>query len=213
MEKQTVKIPSFYLILISLLGWFALISQFYLILISKQASVAETITRYFSFFTILTNIMLAVCATVLLLKSNSKWGIFFSKPETLTALTVYITIVGVTYNAILRFLWQPQGLQWITDELLHLVIPILFLLMWCLYVEKSRLEYKQAFRWLIYPVIYMIYTAMRGAIVHYYPYPFTDVDQLGYPRVLLNSGWLFMAFLGLSLFLIAVGKYLSRQQR
>lgn len=212
MEKQPVKIPAFFLLLISLLGWFALVSQFYLILVSKQASVAETITRYFSFFTILTNIMLAVCTTVLLLKPDSRWGNFFSKPGTLTALTVYIAIVGITYNAILRFLWQPQGLQWVTDELLHLIIPVLFLLMWCLYVEKSRLQYKQAFPWLIYPVLYMIYTAIRGAIVHYYPYPFTDVDVLGYSRVLLNSLWLFVAFLGLSLFLIAIGKYISRSK-
>lgn len=213
MEKQPVKIPPFYLILISLLGWFALLSQFCLILVSRQASVAETITRFFSFFTILTNIMLAVCATVLWLKPGSRWGIFFSKPGTLTALTVYITIVGVVYNAILRFLWQPQGLQWITDELLHLIIPILFLLLWSLYVDKSKLEYRQAFPWLIYPIVYMIYTAIRGAIVHYYPYPFTDADALGYPRVLLNSGWLFIAFLGLSFFLIAVGKYLGRMRR
>ena len=210
--KIKTKIPTYYLIILFFLGWFALIAQFYLILQNRQASVAETITRYFSFFTILTNIMVAICATVLWLKPNSKWGSFFSKPGILTALTVYITIVGVTYNVILRFLWQPQGLQWITDELLHLIIPILFLLLWCLYVEKSGLEYKQAFRWLIYPILYMVYTAIRGAIVHYYPYPFTDVTILGYGRVIINSVVLFIAFLGLSLFLIAIGKYLSRSK-
>lgn len=211
MEKQSIRIPSIYLLLIFLLGWFALISQFYLILQNSENSVAENIIRYFSFFTILTNIMLAVCATVLLLKPKSKWGNFFSRPSTLTALTVYITIVGVAYNTILRFLWQPQGLQWITDELLHLIIPVLFILLWCLYVAKSQLEYKQAFTWLIFPIIYIIYTAIRGAITDYYPYPFTDVTQLGYGRVGLNSLGLFAAFLGLSLFLIAVGKTIGRK--
>jgi hypothetical protein len=211
-NNTSTKIPAYYLIILFILGWFALISQFWLILLSKQASIAETITRYFSFFTILTNIMLAVCATVLLIKPRGKCGNFFSKPSTLTALTVYITIVGITYNAILRFLWQPQGLQWITDELLHLIIPILFLLLWCFFVEKSGLEYKQAFSWLIYPLLYIIYTAIRGAITDHYPYPFTDVTELGYPQVIINSLGLFVAFLGLSLFLIAVGKYLSRNK-
>jgi hypothetical protein len=81
-----------------------------------------------------------------------------------------------------------------------------------LYVVKSQLEYRQAFTWLIYPFLYIIYTAIRGAITDYYPYPFTDVTVLGYVRVILNSVGLFVAFLGLSLFLIAIGKYISRKK-
>jgi hypothetical protein len=156
--------------------------------------------------------LVALCATVLIIRPAGRWGNFCAKPSTLTALTVYISIVGVTYNTILRFLWQPEGLQWITDELLHLIIPLLVLLLWCLYVVKSQLEYRQAFTWLIYPFLYIIYTAIRGAITDYYPYPFTDVTVLGYVRVILNSVGLFVAFLGLSLFLIAIGKYISRKK-
>jgi hypothetical protein len=211
MDKTLTKIPTYYLILLSVLGWFALISQLYLIIENRIVSLSETIIRYFSFFTILTNIIVAVCGTVLLLRPKSRWGHFFSSPATLTAVTVYITIVGVVYNVVLRFLWQPRGLQYITDELLHTVIPVFFLLLWIVYVPKAGLNYKDAFSWLIYPVVYIIYTAIHGAITDYYPYPFTDVTQLGYGRVALNSLGLFVAFLGLSLFLIATGKYVSRR--
>ena len=212
MERTQTKIPAFYLAIIAIAGWFALAAQLYLIIQNRVASLAETVIRYFSFFTILTNIIVALGVTFLLLKPNSKWGNFFSRPATLTAVTVYITIVGIVYNAILRFLWQPQGLQKITDELLHTVIPILFILLWVFYIPKSGLKYKSALSWMIYPLIYVIYTAIRGEITGYYPYPFIDVTQLGYSRVLINSVGLVVAFLGFSLFLIAIGKYMSRNK-
>ncbi|HMI79175.1 MAG TPA: hypothetical protein VK484_10285 [Ferruginibacter sp.] len=66
MEAKPTKIPAFYLASIAAAGWFALIGQFYLIIENRVASLAETITRYFGFFTILTNIIVAVCVTVLL---------------------------------------------------------------------------------------------------------------------------------------------------
>src|ERR1700693_5796375 len=105
MEKQFTPAARVYLFLVAIAGWFALIVEFYLILSSRQASVPETITRYFTFFTILTNILIAVGCTSILLKPASGWGRFFSKATTLTAIAVNITIVGAIYNAILRFLW------------------------------------------------------------------------------------------------------------
>ena len=138
MDSKLIKVPSYYLIVMAALGWFALAAQLYLIIQNRVASVAETVIRYFSFFTILTNIIVALCVTVLLVKPNTKCGKFLYRPATLTAITVYITIVGIVYNVILRFLWQPQGLQKIIDELLHTVIPFLFILLWVFYVSKSE---------------------------------------------------------------------------
>ena len=207
--KEQTKMPSFYLGSIAVIGWFALVSQLYLIIQNRLVPVAETIIRYFSFFTILTNLIVAVCVTALLLKPGSKWGSWFSKPAVLTAITVYIAIVGIVYNLILRFLWQPQGLQFVTDELLHTVIPLLFILLWFLYVPKKGLQYKQFLPWLIYPLIYVFYTAVHGAITGFYPYPFVNVAELGYGKVLINTGGLLLAFAALSLFLIAIAKYMS----
>jgi hypothetical protein len=212
MDRNLVNPPSFYLAILAALGWFALFSQLYIILQNGTGTVAEIIIRYFSFFTILTNLIVALCATVLLLKPKSKRGDFFSKPSTLTAITVYITIVGVVYNAILRFLWQPQGLQFITDELLHTIIPLLFIFLWLLYVPKQKLKYKNAFPWLLYPFVYIVYIIIRGEITGEYPYPFIDVGQLGYSKMLINCGGLVVAFLGLSLFLIAIGKFAGRNK-
>ncbi len=207
MKHQVAKT---YLGIISVLGWFALITQFYLIILNRVASILETIIRYFSFFTLLTNILVALCATILLLKPLSRWGKFFSNRKTLTALTVYIVIVGFVYNLILRFLWKPEGLQHVVDELLHTLIPILFLLYWIVSVPKSELKWKDVLVWLIYPLIYVLYILLRGAMSGFYPYPFINVIDLGYNNVAINICLIASAFLFLSLLLVAIAKSLTK---
>ena len=187
------------------LGWFALIAQFYLIVINRTASIPETIIRYFSFFTILTNLLVAVCFTSLLIKKQ-KPSAFFSKATTLTAITVYILIVGIVYNAILRFLWNPEGLQKVVDELLHTVIPVLCLIFWWKYARSQKMKWNHAYVWLIYPLLYILYILIRGAVSGFYPYPFIDVTTLGYEKVLINSGLIAAAFLIISFILIAIGR-------
>lgn len=89
---------------------------------------------------------------------------------------------------------------------MHTVIPVLFIILWRLYVRGQNLKYKDVLPWLIYPFVYIIFTAIRGEMTGYYPYPFIDVSQLGYLMVIINSLWLIIAFSGLSLFLVAMGK-------
>lgn len=193
------------------LGWLATLLQFYLILINRTASVPETIIRYFSFFTILTNILITVCFTFLLLSPLSGWGKFFSRPTTLTAITVYMSIVGIVYNLMLRFLWNPQGIQRLADELLHVVNPTVVLLFWIFYVSKTGLQWKHVFSWLLYPIMYVIFILFRGSFSGFYPYPFSNVSNLGYPKVFINSSKIFLACLLLSLFFVWLGKRLRRQ--
>lgn len=210
MENITVPKRRIYLAIGAALGWLALILQFYLIITNRTASIAETIVRYFSFFTILTNILVALCFTVLLVTPYSRWGNFFARPAILTAIAVYITVVGIVYNVVLRFLWVPQGLQLIVDELLHTIIPLLFIAYWFLFVPKQILKWKNILPWLIYPAIYCIYSLTRGAIVAFYPYPFIDVNMLGYSKVLVNIVGLVMVFVVTSMVFVAMAKLIVR---
>ena len=203
LQSKTAKWISF---IIVILGWFALIAQFYLIILNRTVSVVETVIRYFSFFTILTNLLVALCFTFLLLNPKSKLGIFFSRITSLTAITVYLLVVGMVYNLILRFLWAPKGLQLIVDELLHTVIPLLCVIFWWIYVRSKALKWKDAYPWLIYPLVYIFIILIRGAASGYYPYPFIDVNTIGYTKVFVNSGILAVCFLGISLLFIAIGR-------
>lgn len=197
--------------IIAIVGWIAISGQFYLIIANRKLSLAGTVVQYFSYFTILSNLLVAICCTSMLQKSTTS-SIFFSKPTTLTAITVYITVVGLVYNAILRFLWAPQGLQKIADELLHTVIPLLFIMYWLFFIPKTMLQWKDVYVWLVFPFIYCIYILCRGAFTGLYPYPFIDVTILGYKTVFINIGFLVLAFLLIGLFFIAIAKLLSKKR-
>src|SRR5437016_2317662 len=117
--KSTSKTEKAFLAIIAITGTFALIGQLWLSILNRQTSIDEPIIRYLSFFTIECNIMVTVASAAILFVPLSKWGMFFSKPATLCALTVYIFIVGLIYNLVLRQVWKPSGFQMVVDELLH----------------------------------------------------------------------------------------------
>lgn len=205
MEKRQGQSQKVFLAVIALLAWFALIAQFVLIITNGLVPVPVAILRYFCFFTITTNIVVAICCTASLLAPGS----FFARPKTISAVTGYILIVGIVYNLILRFIWEPQGLQMVVDELLHLVVPVLFLIYWLVFVPKDQLKWADAFPWLIYPSAYTAIIFILGAITGYYPYPFIDAGKLGVGQTAINSVGLFFAFLTVSILLIGVGKLMK----
>ena len=125
--------------------WLALILQFYLtarLSIDKGLGLWVGTVRYFGFFTILTNILVALAFTVPLILPRSRWGQFFSHANVRTAIAVYITVVGILYSLLLRHIWNPQGWQLVADRVLHDVSPILYVVFWFLFVPKSTLQWR-----------------------------------------------------------------------
>ena len=207
MQKQSIKI---FALIGALIGWFTIITQLYLMIENRAVPIPDTLFRFFAFFTIDTNIIVALCFTFIFLGNKTSLGRFFFKASTVTAITVYITIVGIVYNVILRSTWDPQGMQKLVDELLHSVIPALFIILWFIFVPIEQLKWKNAFPWLIYPIIYMTYAIVHGAITKFYPYPFVDVNELGYNKALLNAALVLLIIFLLSLALIATGKLMKK---
>lgn len=197
------------LILIVVLAWFGIGLQLYLILEKSTNPFITDIIHFISFFTIQSNIIVAIAVTVLLF-NKSKWFQFFSKPQVLTAIAVYILVVFLVYNIVLRSLWKPEGWQLVADNLLHVINPLLFIIYWFIYVPVKSLKYNHIFSWLWYPFIYLIYVLIRGSFTDLYPYPFINVTEHGYSTVLLNAAILFVIFLVLSCFFIFIGRFKRR---
>lgn len=167
-------------------SWFAIVSQLYVTLATTQLNLVNTLIKFFSYFTILTNVLVAIYFTIRWIRPNSTLGKFFSKFSTTTAVTVYIMVVGITYNLVLRNLFKHTGWAKIADEMLHAVIPLLFMLFWLFIVQKEKLQWKQVVPWLGYPFSYLVFTLIRGEYVNSYPYPFVDVLKIGYQQVIIN---------------------------
>jgi hypothetical protein len=187
--------------LIALAAWYAVVSQYFLMLDNRVVDILETTMRFFSYFTILTNILVAIYFTALLIQGNSRHRLF-SSPGSLTAITGYITIVGLIYQIALRHLWQPEGQQWVVDELLHTVIPIAVIFFWYFNESSFPIRFQQIGAWLIYPLAYFIVILIRGGFSDFYPYPFVNTAALGLTRVLINGACLIILYIVLSVLYI-----------
>ncbi|WP_312398043.1 Pr6Pr family membrane protein [Chryseobacterium sp.] len=186
----------------ALLGWFALIAQYCLMLKNSVLNFNEMTIQFFSYFTILTNLMVAIYFTNQAFKKSDSE----IKSGLLTAITIYILIVGMVYQVALRSTWNPTGLQRIVDELLHTIIPVLVIIYWHLYENKKNLQYKQMLLWAIYPLFYLFYILIRGSFSKFYPYPFVNVTELGLNKVFINAFFILLFFLALSFLFIRIGK-------
>ena len=185
--------------------WFAIITQFVLMIINRQTDVQEAIIRFFSFFTILTNTLVALFFTN---KITRKMNVL-NKNGALTAITTFILIVGLVYQFVLRATWNPTGLQFVVDELLHTIIPIYMFIYWLLYAKSNNFKLKYILPWLIYPIFYIIYVMIRGNLSGFYPYPFLNVTKIGLQQSIINISVILIVSLILMSFLILIGKKLK----
>ena len=193
----------------ALLGWAGLSIQLYLIFYSRWAlgaSLLGGLLSFFSYFTVLSNTLVATVLTCALTSRESAARRWFLQPWVSSGIAVSIAVVGLAYNVLLRHLWHPEGWQWLADELLHDVMPLLFLAWWWLCVPKGTLRLRHIALWVIYPLVYFAYALLRGHLLATYPYPFIDVDTLGYPQVFVNAGGLLAGFVLIALVVIALDR-------
>lgn len=200
----------------ALIGVLALGLQLYLLLrlsAAKGGTAPGAIVEFFSYFTILINLLAVLAYLGSLLGRNEGAAAFFARPGVKTAIALYIAVVGLVYVIVLRVLWMPQGWAKLADVALHYVTPVLFLVYWLLFVDKARLAYSDIPRWLIFPVVYAVYAIARGAVTGVYPYPFLEIGKLGLASVALNIVVLVAAFGVIGAILVAVGRALSKRTR
>lgn len=97
------------------------------------------------------------------------------------AVVVYMTITGVVYTLLLRGP-DPTAIPW-ANELLHYIFPIVIFADWFIDIPRIRISFKQGLIWIIYPLVYLAYTLIRGSYSYWYPYPFINPIIHGYISV------------------------------
>ena len=201
-----------YVVAAALAGWVGLAIQQYLIFYSRWeagASLLGGLINFFSFFTVLTNTLAAAVLSYAWVERDSAAKRFFLAPSVSSGIAVSIVVVGLAYSLLLRHLWQPEGFQFIADELLHDVMPLLFVVYWWRWVPKGQLRLKHIGLWVIYPLVYFGYALLRGDLLGQYQYPFIDVGTLGYPQVFVNAGGILAGFVLVALAVVGLDKVIK----
>jgi hypothetical protein len=201
-------------IAVAAVTWLGLALQFYVsagLMRANGHGLVTIVMRYFSYFTVLTNGLVAITATVPLVAPGSRAGRYFALPSVRTAVASYIALVGIAYSLLLRHVWSPEGLALVSDQIQHDVVPILYVALWVFSVEKGTLRWSDLPRWLIYPTIYLAVALIQGAMTGFYPYHFIDAGKLGYPGALAGMTKLVLAFLVIGLLAIAIDRLMGRR--
>ncbi|MGB2573372.1 MAG: Pr6Pr family membrane protein [Henriciella sp.] len=183
------------------LSWLTLIAQ-YLLMVPDHtdSSLIMATLNFFGYFTILTVTSVALATTVPVIHAARARGIwagspgpvfetllrFFDRPAVRAGIGLNILLVCVVYNTLLAPIHNPTGLGALTNTSLHTLIPVLYLIDWALYSDKSDMRYEDLAFWIIYPGAYGVFHIFRGLIFGNFVYPFLDINELGAISVSVN---------------------------
>lgn len=189
------------------IGWFALALQYALEIAADHGDPISRSINFFSYFTILSNIIAATAMTAAVVSPGSS----FDRLDVRTAIATYMTVTFLTYHLLLREPGHEVGWQRVTDIALHYVTPALFILDWLLFLPKEVLPWRTASRALAFPAAYMAWTLWHGFWSGFYPYPFVSVSKIGLQKVLLNGAGMAIGFLVLCLGLVGISRLIARR--
>ena len=113
----------------------------------------------------------------------------------------------MVYGLLLANTDVDTALAWV-NHTVHRVMPIVIAVDWIIDPPTPRIEPRRALIWVAYPLAWIAYTMIRGAIVGWYPYPFLDPTRGGYGPVIVTVGVIVAAGIALCLLVAAVGNAL-----
>lgn len=157
---------------------------------------AGRIANVFCFFTVQSNIIVLVTSALLAVRMSRLptwfWVLRLDG-------VVCIAVTFVVFHFALASLQDLEGLAKLADLLLHTASPVLCVLGWLLFGPRGRTSWHVVRLALLFPVAWLVFALVRGPLVgDYYPYPFLDVVERGYPQVLVNSLFVALLLLGLA---------------
>jgi len=203
------KAISVFRVIIVLLIFIAIISQ-----IQSNMQLGLSLVNFFHFFTIESNIFIAVVLLYLALLELSDTPNTVPQMNSIKgATTLYITITGVVYSLLLTNVDVQTSDAWV-NYVLHYIVPVYAIFDWIItYKAVHDLRFKETILWLIYPILYLAYSLVRGYLTGWYPYPFLNPEnsEYGYYAVLIVSLVIVAFSLGVNFFLIYTPRLIKRQ--
>lgn len=155
------------------------------------APLPERVRRLFSYFTIQSNILVAV-ATFLVISGRMQTQWF--------RVIRLASLIGITVTGVVAAVALPPSPDYSTanlicDRLLHIVVPVLAFAGWIAFGPRGFVTRRDILPTLIWPILWLVATLGLAPFTHWYPYPFLNVDVIGWGAVLVNCAGIAVLFL------------------
>lgn len=161
--------------------------------------------RLFSYFTIQSNLFVLVVAIGLALRPDREGTLW--RIVRLDSL-IGIVITGLVFDIVLAQYVHLSGWSLVATIGFHYLSPWLTLLAWLLFGPRPRMTWGVVGLAFIWPILWLVYTFVVGAIDGFYPYPFIDVVEIGYAASLRNAAVILVFGIGLAALLKTLDKHL-----
>ena len=167
------------------------------------------LVNYFSYFTILSNLI----GATLLLVGAARWRAARSTGMDLLrgGAVVYLTVTFIVFALLLSNTDVDLAIPWV-NSVLHEIIPIVIVIDWLIDPPLRRLSMRQGLLWLSFPAAWIVYVLIRGALVGKYPYPFLDPANGGYASVAVYCVGILVLMVAVCAVVVAVGGW-ARSRR
>ncbi|MGW6057857.1 Pr6Pr family membrane protein [Streptomyces sp. NPDC055189] len=177
--------------------------------VDPESSVASRLVRAFSFFTVDSNVLVAVACVGLVLDPGREGRVW--RVLRLTSL-LGILITGLVFVTVLASKVHVSGAALWCTIAFHYVAPPATLAGWLLFGPRRQTDRRTLVCSFAWPLAWIGYTLVRGATTGWYPYPFLDVGDLGYPVVLRNVAAVLVIGAVLALTLRWIDRHLPAQR-
>ncbi|MET4051693.1 hypothetical protein ABID81_001037 [Frigoribacterium sp. PvP054] len=168
-----------------------------------------SVANFFSYFTNLSNLFAVVVFVVGGVRTLRRRPGSRAWDVVRLISVVNMVFVGLVFNVLLT---EVSGgvLPWV-NVIVHVVMPLAVLVDWLVLPAGRRLPWAAAAIGLVVPVLYSVYSLVRGAITSFYPYPFYDPEALGgYGPVAVYMVVLLVALAVLSVALVGLARLAGR---
>ncbi|EYT48043.1 hypothetical protein D641_0113370 [Brachybacterium muris UCD-AY4] len=127
------------------------------------------------------------------------------------AVAFYLVMTGIIYALLVAPLDELTrwDIGW-TGIVLHRLAPVAALLDWLLTPQGRRPRARRILWWLLYPVVFLVFTWVRGGITGWYPYEFLDPTASSWTQVLLTTVVVLVAFVSIAVVMHLIGGRLRR---
>ena len=166
-------------------------------------SAFDTVWHMARFFTNLTNLLVAVAFMDAAVRGRWRTG------GLVTAMTLWLSVVGSVYYLLLAKDHNPQGALFVTSLLHHAIIPVAVFLFWLTAAPRLPITFRQPLLWALWPLTYGIYSLARGLATGLYPYFFFDPRKIGWSGMAFSL----IGFTGLFLVLGLIFRLTSNRVR
>lgn len=158
---------------------------------------AKRIANIFCYFTIWSNILIGATSALLAVRLDRRSTAFRA---TYLAAVLMIVVTGIVVQVALKdIVAELDGKAAAADFFTHQLAPVMGGLGWILFGPRGWIDGRVIRGAVVIPVVWLAFTLIRAPFASdFYPYPFLDVTDLGYPRVFVNIAIVAVLFLGLA---------------